>query len=109
MDLHKHPWSKYKQVSTVANTASILDEVTNSAEIEQEAELFNINCDTSTCLNILGAQTQAGVATVANTASLLDNIENSAEVEQEAELFNINCDTSFARTSWSQTQVGVAQ
>ena len=95
---------KHKQtpVAVIANTATILNEVTNTAEVEQEAVLSNIGC--VVCANTFGAQTQAApVAVIANTASILNEVTNSAEVEQEAVLSNIACVTC-ANTFGAQTQ-----
>ena len=89
-------------VAVIANTATILNEVSNTAEVEQEAILSNIGC--IVCTNTFGAQTQAyPVAVIANTATILNEVSNTAEVEQEAILSNIGCVTC-ANTFGAQTQ-----
>ena len=70
------------------------DDVTNSAEIEQELKQVNENCDDVAFCQNIAAQNQ-----VLNTAAVInaffinqDDVTNSAEVEQEAEQLNENCD-----------------
>ena len=75
------------------------EDVTNSAEIEQEAEQVNEECEIfADCENTIVAQIQAeNSATVVN--ALFVNQEdgtNSAEIEQEIEQVNEKCDTIAA-------------
>ena len=82
--------------ATVVNTLFVNQEdVTNSAEIEQEAEQVNDQCDTiAVCENTIVAQSQAlNSATVVNTLFVnQEDVTNSAEIEQEAEQVNFSCD-----------------
>ena len=91
--------------AAVVNTANIFDEVSNSAEVEQEAEQEN-ECALAVCANAIGLQTQVGTAAVVNTANIFvdashDGVINSAEVEQEAEQENECATFNLCQCYWS--------
>ena len=83
---------RYKRAAAiVANELSILEDVSNSAEVEQAQEQEN-NCeDFAACANVAGAQIQVATATVANTLTAQEDTTNSAEIEQVQEQEN-NCE-----------------
>ena len=94
-------------IATVTNGLSILNQVSNSATVEQEAILSNTGCSTApgSCRNLVTAQTQlAPVAAVTNALSILNLVSNSAEVEQEATLSNVGCTAACLNTVGLQTQ-----
>jgi len=97
-------------IATVVNTDFINQEdVTNSAEIEQEAQQVNEECEIFVaCVNTIVAQTQTlNSATVVNTLFVnQEDVSNSAEVEQEIEQVNDQCDTfaTCENTIVAQTQ-----
>ena len=87
--------------ATVTNALSILNQVSNSAEVEQVATLTNDGWTgaPASCRNLITAQfRQLPIAAVINTESILNQVSNSAAVEQEATLTNTGCTRACTNT-----------
>ena len=98
--------SKPQLVLPLLLILELLEDTTNSAEVEQETEQEN-ECETAICANIIGVQAQTGVAAVTNTGNILLDTTNSAEVEQETEQEN-ECETAICANIGVQAQTVAA-
>ena len=86
-----------------------LEDVSNSAEVEQSQEQSNECEDFAACANVAGAQAQTAASTVANTLSILEDVTNSAEVEQSQEQSNECQDlAACANVAGAQAQTAAA-
>jgi hypothetical protein len=80
--------------TAVITNVGDFEDVSNSAEVEQKANLKNNDCDNALCSNVLLAQVQSEPTAVITNVGDFEDVSNSAEVEQQANLKNNDCDNS---------------
>ena len=62
----------------MTNIGTDQDDVSNTAEVEQETEQNNECTDALLCANVIGVQSQIGAAAVTNELSLLEDVSLTA-------------------------------